>query len=381
MAQEAVSLPSPPTDGVTSLSYLPDQLSTDESSLLAATSWDGNLRIYDTSTMTHVVSHNMESGPLLSLATPAGGHAFVFTAGLDGSIRKYDIPSSANSLLGQHHVSGGDTNVTSDSRNSQACSCLAPVDALSGDDYTLIASAGWNGKFHIWDSRLSCSKDGAAATVDLPGKAFSMDCIDNKCVIATSGRRTCLIDLRMISGNELPADENNEINEDDITKDQIVASISQNRESSLKYQTRAVRFFSDGTGLALGSIEGRVAIEYLEQQNPPDPKKKKYAFKCHRVGDTVYPVNCIAFHPRYGTFATGGCDGTVVMWDAFNKKRLTAIGKFATSIAALAFNHDGTELAIASSYTFEEGERDHPRDEIFVRNILDQESKPKTIKS
>eukprot|EP00961_Rhodomonas_salina_P281251 3800060-Rhodomonas_salina.1 len=25
--------------------------------------------------------------------------------------------------------------------------------------------------------------------------------------------------------------------------------------------------------------------------------------------DTVYPVNALAFHPSYGTFATGGCDG------------------------------------------------------------------------
>lgn len=37
---------------------------------------------------------------------------------------------------------------------------------------------------------------------------------------------------------------------------------------------------------------------------------KKYAFKCHRQSeggkDTVYPVNAMAFHPLYGTFATGG---------------------------------------------------------------------------
>ena len=106
--------------------------------------------------------------------------------------------------------------------------------------------------------------------------------------------------------------------------------------------------------------------------------KKKYAFKCHRVGDTVYPVNAIAFHPKYGTFATGGCDGTVVTWDGLNKKKLVTISKCATSIAALAFNSDGTEIAIASSYTFEDGERDHPRDEILVRQVLDAEVRPKS---
>ena len=106
--------------------------------------------------------------------------------------------------------------------------------------------------------------------------------------------------------------------------------------------------------------------------------KKKYAFKCHRVNDTVYPVNAIAFHPRFGTFATGGCDGSIVTWDGLHKKKLATLSKFQTSISAMAFNHDGSELAIASSYTFEEGERDHPRDEIFIRKILDAECKPKT---
>ena len=38
---------------------------------------------------------------------------------------------------------------------------------------------------------------------------------------------------------------------------------------------------------------------------------KKYAFKCHRVDNVVYPVNAITFHPGFGTFATGGCDGVV----------------------------------------------------------------------
>ena len=69
-----------------------------------------------------------------------------------------------------------------------------------------------------------------------------------------------------------------------------------------------------------------------------------------------------------------------VTWDGLNKKKLTVLPQFATSIAALAFNHDGTELAIASSYTYEDGEREHPRDEIFVRPMLESECQPKSIK-
>ena len=96
--------------------------------------------------------------------------------------------------------------------------------------------------------------------------------------------------------------------------------------------------------------------------------------------DTVYPVNALAFHPIYGTFASGGCDGLVNVWDGANKKRLCQFRKYPTSIASLSFNCDGTKLAVASSYTFEEGEKDHPLDEIFIRSISENEAKPKARK-
>ena len=111
-------------------------------------------------------------------------------------------------------------------------------------------------------------------------------------------------------------------------------------------------------GFAVGSIEGRVAIEYV------DEKKKGYAFKCHRVEDTVYPVNALAFHPTWGTFASGGCDGVVNIWDYESKKKLTTIAGFPTSVSAVAFDESGGRVAVASSYTFEEGEKDAPGDEI-----------------
>ena len=55
--------------------------------------------------------------------------------------------------------------------------------------------------------------------------------------------------------------------------------------------------------------------------------------------------------------------------------------KFPSGIAAMAFNRDGSELAIASSYTFEEGERDGDdagKDEIYVKKMKDAEVRPKS---
>lgn len=82
------------------------------------------------------------------------------------------------------------------------------------------------------------------------------------------------------------------------------------------------------------------------------------------------PLLTDTFLRRFVPFAT-------VTWDGFNRKRLTALPAFGTSVAALAFSHDGSTLAMGASYTFEEGERDHPRDEIFVRRMLDSDCQPK----
>lgn len=54
-------------------------------------------------------------------------------------------------------------------------------------------------------------------------------------------------------------------------------------------------FFNVLKGYVLGSIEGRVAVEYLDTN--PEVQKKKYAFKCHRIKEGgiehIYPVNAI----------------------------------------------------------------------------------------
>lgn len=187
----------------------------------------------------------------------------------------------------------------------------------------------------VWDIR-----NGNNAKINetkLEGKIFGMDLRSHLLVVGTSTREVGVYDLRNFSH---PLEK---------------------RESPLKYQTRCVRVFPNLEGYAMGSIEGRVALEYFGDATAE--KKRSYAFKCHRgkVDDQVviYPVNAIAFHPSLGTFATGGCDGVVNLWDGDNKKRIAQLRKFPTSISALEFNHDGSVLAIAASYTYEEGEKEY----------------------
>mmetsp|Transcript_30031 Transcript_30031/g.82440 ORF Transcript_30031/g.82440 Transcript_30031/m.82440 type:complete len:366 (-) Transcript_30031:59-1156(-) len=352
---EAKALPNAPSDCISKLQYL-------TTSLLASSSWDGSLRLHDVNAMESKLSHSAGIGPLISLA--AVDEEYIFVGGLNGSIMRVNVAAAGSTESGTSSPAVEKVGVHSSpnvqdfsSPSGSACSCLAALPASP----PLVASAGWHGKLHLWDLRTS-SSNGAAVTMNLPGKAFTMDTHETRIVVGCSGRRTCLLDVRRSSSDDVIS---------------WTAETVFEAESSQKHQTRCVKFFPDGQSIAVGSVEGRVAVESVASVTG-DTLKKLYAFKCHRDGDLVYPVNCIAMHPKFGTFATGGCDSSVVTWDGENRKRLTSF-KVPTSVAAICFNHDGSQMAVASSYTFEDGEREHPRDEIYIRQMLNSEVAPKTV--
>eukprot|EP00904_Undaria_pinnatifida_P008568 jgi/Undpi1/4841/HiC_scaffold_19.g08194.m1 len=229
-----------------------------------------------------------------------------FCGGLDKQVKQVDLETGAVTVLGSHDK---------------------PVRCVEYNGSTgTVLTGGWDAKFNAWDPR---SKQPLVQSRPAPGKVFTMSVSDMRAVIGTSNRHIWVYDMRSLVEPE------------------------QRRVSSLKFQTRCVRVFPDQMGYAVGSVEGRVAVEYFDTSK--EAQENKYAFKCHRKGDQVFPVNAMAFHPVYGTFATGGCDKMVNIWDGKNKKRLWQSSAYPTGIASMAFNHDGTRLAIASSYTFEQG--------------------------
>jgi cell cycle arrest protein BUB3 len=203
-----------------------------------------------------------------------------------------------------------------------------------------------------------------------------MDTVGHRLVLALASRLFYIFDVRKMGAPE------------------------QTRESSLKFLTRALACMSDGQGIfpclwsslgsfrtsrshqlilflpgyATASVEGRIAVEYFDPS--PAIQEKKYAFKCHRQTiddvDHVWPVNALAFHPTYNTFASGGSDATVSIWDHKVKKRLRQYTKYNAPVAALAFSADGSRLAIGASYTWdagEEGARTAERPSLFIREL------------
>lgn len=197
----------------------------------------------------------------------------------------------------------------------------------------------------IWDPRQANSLVGS---YQQPERVYAADVSGDRIVVGTAARHVWIWDMRQMVQPE------------------------QRRLSSLKFQTRCIRAFPDQSGYALSSTEGRISMEIFDPS--PQAQAKKYIFKCHRgVVDKVdyaYPVNAIAFRPGSSQFATGGGDAQVPVWDLEAKKRLFVLPKFSTSIASLDFSHDGRYLAIASSYTFEELDKEHPADEILIRTFM-----------
>lgn len=297
----------PPSDGVTCMRFS----TSGTRSHLVVSSWDSILRVYEGIKLRSKV--DMEQ-PLLSCTF---GHTEqeVFTGGLHGECTQVDVTTRQKKILGQHTA--------------------AVRHVAYSREYGVVVSGGWDGMIKVWDVRNG--KGACINQASLRGKVFGMDVNAHLLVVSTSERQNYVYDLRSFHQPLLE------------------------KESPLKYQTRCVRVFSDLKGYAMGSIEGRVALEYL-QEDYSVHTERSYAFKCHREkreGETfIYPVNTIAFHPILKTFATGGGDGNVYIWDGDHKKRIAHLRQYPTSIASLEFNHDGTILAIAASYTFEEGEKE-----------------------
>lgn len=318
----------PNTDAITKARFA--RHSTD----LLISSWDGQVYLCGSNSSDSKVRLSYShTGPVLDCCWGVGD-AQTFSGGVDRRLKVCDLATGKDSTLGTH-----DHGIRCVEFNMEG---------------RWVITGSWDSTVKLWDPRSSTA---LIATLPQTGKVFALAETGCRVVVGTSDRTVAIYDVRNMSTPE------------------------QTRESSLKHQTRAIKVFPDQRGYILTSIEGRVAIEYFDTSSAV--QAKKYAFKCHRSkheggGSIAYPVNSAAFHPVYGTFATGGCDGMVLLWDGMNKKRITQLPKYPSSIASLDFSADGKLLAITSSYTYEMGDRqEQAKDEVYVHVVEDKEVVPK----
>lgn len=91
-------------------------------------------------------------------------------------------------------------------------------------------SGGWDSTIRCWDPRAPSGSSQRAVTTQ-PERIYSMSVVNHKLVAAMAGRHVAVFDLRQMSEPE------------------------QRRESSLKFQTRCVRIYPNGTGRAHRYLE------------------------------------------------------------------------------------------------------------------------------
>ncbi|CAL0318222.1 unnamed protein product [Lupinus luteus] len=145
----------------------------------------------------------------------------------------------------------------------------------------------------------------------------------------------------------------------------------QSKEPYNGTQLRCVSSIPYAKGFAVGSVDGRVALQISYSSSSNDIG---YIFRCHpKSKDAKHhfaSVNDIAFSPLVsGTFVTGDNEGHVIMWDAGSRKRLAELPTYPNSIASMSYNHVGQLLAVASSHTYQEANEIEEPPQVFIHKV------------
>lgn len=296
-----------PEDSTSSLSFSP------VAELLAVSSWDKKVRIYEVQGNGQSVGKALyeHEAPALCTSWMKDGTKLA-SGGADKAGRLFDLGSQQATQIAAH---------------DEPIKCCEFIE-VNGQQ--ILATGSWDKTVRYWDLR----QQTPVATLQLPERCYSMSVKDQLMVVATADRDICVVNLSNPT------------------------TIYKTTKSPLKYQTRVVSCFLKGNGYAVGSIEGRCAIQYIEDKD----KDSNFSFKCHRDQVTnpsnssnVFAVNDISFHPQHGTFSTAGADGSFHFWDKDSKHRLKGFPTIGFPISCTTFNRTGGIFAYAVCYDWSKG--------------------------
>ena len=355
-----VPSPFPDGDSISSLCWGPNNL-------LVSGGWDKRVCVYQvqkqasnwsTNISATVKAYIQHQAPVLDVAMKNDGTG-CFSAGADNVVKWWQFSPSGGQMqqgqdIGRHN---------------------APVKAVRWiPELNLLASASYDKTLKYWD----CRQPNPALQVQLPERCYAMDALHPYLIVALGASGNMTEDRKIIAYN--------------LSNPQQPFYQMGAAQNPLKLQNRCISLLPDKSGFALGSIEGRVSIQYFNRGI------KALTFKCHRDKKIkkIYSVNTIAFHTKCLTFSTAGADGFYNFWDKESRTRLKRSGEILygpmnatatnrmgcipASITCSQFDPTGEMFAYGVSYDWSQGmppnySPQSRKSSIFIRPVKDADVK------
>jgi mRNA export factor len=145
------------------------------------------------------------------------------SGGADKQAKLYDISTGQSSQVAAHDA---------------PVKCVRFIQAPQTNAEMLVTGS-WDKKLKYWDLRTP----NPVATLDMQERVYTLDVAQGLMVVGTAERYINIVNLSNPT------------------------VLFKTMQSPLKWQTRVITCFPDATGFAIGSIEGRCAIQYVDDKN------------------------------------------------------------------------------------------------------------------